>query len=169
MFDKATRQYFTLIFAIYLTALLGLSVVTATMKTPLGNQVAEAPQDSASRTTNSTPKRDTIVPKKIAPLGYKTDPEYVRSQARIWFHTHIDGYHEEWVCIDEIIHRESRWIPNLHNSQGSTAYGLGQVKDSHHYTKNKPILQFKVAIRYAIHKYGTMCAALQHHDEHGWY
>lgn len=169
MFDTSTRRIFMLILTMYLTYALGLSVVTATMKTPVGSQVAEAPLDSASRTTNSTPKRDTIVTKKTGPLGYKTNPEYVRSQARIWFHTHIDGYHAEWVCIDEIIYRESRWIPNLHNSQGSEAYGLGQVKGSHHYTKNKPLLQFKVALRYAIHRYGTMCKALAHHDEHGWY
>jgi len=169
MFDKPTRRYFTLTFAIYLTLLLGLSVVTATMKTPVGNQVAEAPKGSASLTTNSTPKQDTIVSKKIPPLGYKTEPEYVRSQARIWYHTHIDGYHTEWVCIDEIIHRESRWIPNLYNTQGSGAYGLGQVKGSDTYTKDKPLLQFKVAIRYAIHRYGTMCNALAHHNTHGWY
>jgi len=159
MFDNATRRYFTLTFAIYLTLLLGLSVVTATPETPLGSQVAEGPESSPSSTHNSTPKRDTIV----------SESELVRANARIWFHQNIDGYHNEWLCIDEIIHRESRWIPNLWNSQGSTAYGLGQVKGSHSYTHNKPLKQFKVAMKYTIHKYGTPCKALAHHDQHGWY
>lgn len=159
MFDKPTRRYFMLIFAIYLTALLGLSVVTATPKQSLGSQVAEGPEGSPSSSPHTTPKQDTIV----------SESDYVRAQARIWFHQNIDGYHKEWVCIDEIIHRESRWIPDLWNSQGSSAYGLGQLKESYPYTHGRPIKQFKAAIKYAIHRYGTLCNALHHHDQHGWY
>ena len=160
MFDKATRRYFTLIFAIYLTALLGLSVVTATKQESLGSQVAEGPEGSPSSSPHTTPKRDTIVSENIT-------PSTIRDQARIWFYKR--GYPLEWKCIDQVIWRESRWIPNQWNSQGSTAYGLGQVKGSHSYTANKPMKQFKVAVRYAIHKHGTLCKALKHHDTHGWY
>ena len=150
MYDKATRRFSVLVVAMYLTSVLGLSVVTATSETPAGSQVAEAPRGSASRTTNSTPKRDTIV---------STKPWYVRAEAKRWFHQNIDGYHAEWKCIDNIIHKESRWIPNLHNTQGSGAYGLGQVKNSAPYTKNKPLKQFKTAVKYAIGRYGTLCNA----------
>lgn len=160
MFDKPTRRYFTLTFAIYLTLLLGLSVVTATMKTPVGNQVAEAPKGSASLTTNSTPKQDTIV-------SEKGTPPTIRKHAKTWF-LKRSGM-REWGCISGIIYRESRWIPNLWNSQGSEAYGLGQVKGSHKYTANKPMKQFKVAVKYAITRYGTLCKAKQFHDQNGWY
>jgi hypothetical protein len=159
MFDNATRRYFTLTFAMYLTLLLGLSVVTAPTPTKTVGQVVASPEIAGLDAPHTSPKRDTIV----------SESELVRANARIWFHQNIDGYHNEWLCIDEIIYRESRWIPNLWNSQGSTAYGLGQVKGSHHYTHNKPLKQFKVAVRVAIHKHGTLCNALAHHDQHGWY
>lgn len=160
MSNDSTRRYFVLVLAMYLTYLLGLSVVTATYETSVGSQVVEALPDSASSTQHSTPKRDTIV---------STKPWYVRAEAKRWYHQNIDGYHAEWKCIDEIIHRESRWIPNLYNTQGSGAYGLGQVKGSDRYTKNKPLAQFKTALRYAIHKYGTLCNALEAHNKQGWY
>ena len=159
MFDKPTRRYFTLTFAIYLTLLLGLSVVTATPKQSLGSQVAEGPKGSPSSSPHTTPKRDTIV----------SESDYVRAQARIWFHQNIDGYHKEWVCIDEIIYRESRWIPNLYNTQGSGAYGLGQLKGSDKWTANKPLKQFKAAIKYGVGRYGTLCAGLDFHNQHGWW
>jgi len=159
MHNNATRRFATLILTMYLTYALGLSVVTTTLKQPAGSQVVAGQKESPASTKHSTPKRDTIV----------SESDYVRAQARIWFHQNIDGYHAEWICIDEIIHRESRWIPNLWNTQGSEAYGLGQVKGSYHYTHGRPIKQFKVAIKYAIHKYGTMCKALAAHDRQGWY
>ena len=159
MFDKPTRRYFTLTFAIYLTLLLGLSVVTAPTPSKTVGQVVASPKIAGQDAPHTTPKRDTIV----------SESELVRANARIWFHQNIDGYHTEWLCMDEIIHRESRWIPNLYNTQGSGAYGLGQVKGSDKYTKNKPLQQFKVALRYAIHKYGTPCNALTHHNQYGWY
>lgn len=159
---NSTRRFSVLTVAIYLTYLLGLSVVTSTPPTTLDRQVAEAPRDSASRTTNSTPKRDTIVSEKI------TKPT-LRDHAKMWLLINHDGYYSEWLCIDEIIHRESRWIPDLYNTQGSGAFGLGQVKGSDKYTKGKHLKQFKIAVRYAIHKYDTLCAALDHHNQHGWY
>jgi len=159
MYDKPTRRFAMLSLTMYLTLVIGLSLALITHEP----QRKSEPEGNSSQlvTTNSTPKR--------YPIALIQDPEYVRSQARIWFHQNIDGYHEEWLCIDEIIYRESRWIPNLYNTQGSGAYGLGQVKGSDKYTKNKPLLQFKVALRYAIHRYGTPCAALKEHNKQGWY
>ena len=94
-------------------------------------------------------------------------PSTVRDQAKLWMLQRI--HLEEWQCMDKIIHAESRWIPNLWNSQGSSAYGLGQVKGSHKYTADKPMKQFKVAVKYAIYRYGTLCRAWQAHQSQGWY
>ena len=159
MQDKSTHRFSVLIVAMYLTMALGLSVVTATVENTNSQQVAEAPQDSASSTHTPTPKRDTIVSEKPT----------IRDYAKTWMLINHDGHYSEWLCMDEIIHRESRWIPNLYNKQGSGAYGLGQVKGSDKYTKGKPLLQFKVALRYAIHKHGTPCNALDFHNDNGWY
>lgn len=161
MYDKPTRRFGVLILTMYLTLVIGLSAVTENQATETKNRDGGKPAGySLQLGTNTTPKRHSITKNKL-------HPEYVRSQARIWFlqREHLD----EWKCIDTIIHRESRWIPNLWNSQGSNAYGLGQVKESYPYTHNKPMKQFIRAVKYAIHKYGTMCKALTHHDQHGWY
>lgn len=94
-------------------------------------------------------------------------PSTVRDQAKLWMLQRI--HLEEWQCMDKIIYAESRWIPNLWNSQGSDAYGLGQVKGSHKYTAGKPMKQFKVAVKYAIARYGTLCRAWKAHQSKGWY
>jgi hypothetical protein len=94
-------------------------------------------------------------------------PSTVRDQAKLWMLQRI--HLEEWQCMDKIIHAESRWIPNLWNSQGSSAYGLGQVKGSHKYTADKPMKQFKVAVKYVIARYGTPCKGWSFHQKMGWY
>jgi hypothetical protein len=149
-----TRRPHMLIFAICLTYLLGLGVALIhaqpnTQSAPEGSALIDA--------QTPTPQRVTI-----AQNG--TD---LRQRAKRWLLQRI--HIEEWRCIDEVIYRESRWIPNLWNSQGSSAYGLGQVKGSYHYTKNKPMKQFKVAVRIAIHKHDTLCGMLDHHNKHGWW
>lgn len=161
MHNQATRRFFTLITLTYLTLVIGLSAVTESQAQQQSIQIGGKPEGySLQLGTNPTPKRHSITKNQL-------HPEYVRSQARIWFlqREHLD----EWECIDEIIHRESRWIPNLWNSQGSSAYGLGQVKESYPYTHNKPMKQFIRAVKYAIYRYGTMCAALDAHNRQGWY
>ena len=156
MYDKPTRRFAMLSLTMYLTLVIGLSLALITHEP----QKKSEPEGSSQLVTTNTP------PKRY-PIALTQDPEYVRSQARIWFlqREHLD----EWQCIDEIIHRESRWIPNLWNSQGSSAYGLGQVKESYPYTHNKPMKQFIRAVKYAIHRYGTMCKALDAHNRQGWY
>ena len=127
----------------------------------------ENPQDTVRRDGQGSVGETTIVryPQFRKPVD--NSPAYVRKQAKLWFlqREHLD----EWQCIDEIIYRESRWIPNLWNSSGSSAYGLGQVKESYPYTKNKPMKQFIRAIKYAIYRYGTLCNALEVHNRQGWY
>lgn len=155
-----TRRPEMLIIVLCLTYLLGLSVVLGNSNTKATQMVgvAEPLAFSSASTTNSTPKR--------YPITYAKAPT-VRQTAKVWLLQRI--HLQEWRCIDEIIHRESRWIPNLYNTQGSGAYGLGQVKGSDKYTANKPLKQFKVAVKYAIARYGTLCAAKRWHDTRGWY
>jgi hypothetical protein len=68
----------------------------------------------------------------------------------------------------KIIYRESRWNPNAYNP-ATNAYGLGQLIDSKHYTKNMPYKQINAAVKYIAHRYGTPTKAYQHHKKHGWY
>jgi hypothetical protein len=79
------------------------------------------------------------------------------------------GHLEDWKYIDYIIYKESRWIHSLWNSQGSSAYGLGQLKGSYEWTKNKPMKQFKKAIAYMLYRYGTFEEAYIFHKKNGWY
>jgi hypothetical protein len=96
-------------------------------------------------------------------------PPTIRDIAKTWFLIEVDGYYDEWKCMDKIIYAESRWIPDLWNSQGSEAYGLGQVKGSYDYTAGKPLKQFKVAVKYVIARYGTPCKGWSFHQKMGWY
>lgn len=155
--NNATRRYSMLIFVMYLTYTLGLSVVTATEYKETSTQVVAEPLKSSASTQHSTPKRDAIVS--------KNEPT-IRDIAKVWFLKRM--HHEEWLCIDEIIYRESRWTVNAQNPT-STAFGLGQVKNSRPYTFNKPMKQFIRAIKYAIYRYGTLCNALEAHNRQGWY
>ena len=156
MHNNATRRFFTLTVIMYLTLVLGFSAVTESQAQQQSIQIGGKPAGySLQPATTQTPKRHPIVSTK--------------KQARLWMLKKIDAPHSEWLCAKEIIHRESRWIPNLWNAQGSTAYGLGQVKGSYKYTKNKPLKQFKVALRYMIHKHDGACNSLDFHDDNGWY
>lgn len=128
---------------------------------------SESPQDRARRAAPGFVGETTIVPNPQFRKPVDNSPAYVRKQAKLWFlqREHLD----EWKCIDEIIYRESRWIHSIWNSSGSSAYGLGQLKNSYKWTKNKPLKQFKKATLYAIYRYGTLCNALEAHNKQGWY
>ena len=130
---------------------------------------SESPQDRARRAAPGFVGETTIVPNPQFRKPVDNSPKYVdniRLQAKLWFlqREHLD----EWKCIDEIIYRESRWTVNAQNPTTS-AFGLGQVKNSKPYTYNKPMKQFIRAIKYAIYRYGTLCNALEAHNRQGWY
>lgn len=142
----------------HLTRLIGFVLLAAVIT--ITGILADAKHPGSVSPTTQTPEAGMSIVKKSPPLSLK-------QKAKKWMLARTDK--KEWLCIKKIVHRESRWIPNLWNAQGSDAYGLGQVKGSYHYTKNKPFKQFVVAVRVAIHKHGTLCKALKHHDLHGWY
>lgn len=101
------------------------------------------------------------------PVPTVTEPLTIRQKAKAWTLQRIGK--REWKCADNIIERESRWIPNLWNSQGSSAYGLGQLKESYRWTKNKPMKQYIKAVEYMIYRYDTMCGAWRFWQRNGWY
>lgn len=149
----------------FLIYLLGLNAVITNTNTP---QVQSVQVVGESEGKKLAPDH-TNKPHGATPISQKEQARLAKKQAYLWWHKKIDAPHKEWICAKKIIHLESRWIPNLWNAQGSTAYGLGQVKGSFHYTKNKPLKQFKVAVRYMIHKHQTPCLALAFHNRNGWY
>lgn len=141
------------IVAIYLTMLLGY--------------VHNTPQQTLRPVTQAAQLKSAAPDTPPQGVAITYTQATLKQKAKRWLLQRI--HKAEWLCIKEVIYRESRWIPNLWNSQGSSAYGLGQVKGSYHYTKNKPMKQFKVAVRVAIHKHGTLCNTLKHHNQYGWW
>jgi hypothetical protein len=86
---------------------------------------------------------------------------YVREQVLIkgW-----DG--QQWMCIDELVNRESRW-DNTADNPTSSAYGLFQMLKT---PIGLPLeMQTERGIRYIKHRYDTPCEALQHHNQKNWY
>lgn len=148
------KQHRRVVRRVALIALLGYALGLALPNPNSAGGSEAGPLDSPALTQHTTPKADTYV-------------LTIRQRAKRWTLKRI--HLQEWRCMDEIIRRESRWIPDLHNTQGSGAFGLGQVKGSEHYTAGKHLKQYKVAVRYAIHKHGTLCNALRFHNSNGWY
>lgn len=75
----------------------------------------------------------------------------------------------EWVCLERLWHRESRWKYDARNPH-SGAYGIPQKMGtiSPDFAEN-PIVQIQWGINYIKHRYGTPCEALRFHLNNGWY
>ena len=86
---------------------------------------------------------------------------YVRNQSELkgW-----DG--QEWVCINELIDRESKWS-NVADNPKSSAYGLFQMLNTPTNLSVKE--QTERGLRYIEHRYDTPCKALRHHNRKNWY
>ena len=129
---------------------------------------SESPKDRARRVESSVVGETTILSYPQFRKSVDNSKELsIRAKAKLWITNR--GHLEDWKYIDYIIHKESRWIPNLWNQQGSTAYGLGQLKNSYKWTKNKPMKQFVKAIKYMLYRYDTFERAYKHHKAKGWY
>ena len=72
---------------------------------------------------------------------------------------------DEFYCIDELWHKESRWQPNAKNPH-SSAYGIPQILGMKEKNGMKQVL---IGLKYVKHRYGTPCKALAHHKAKGWY
>lgn len=72
---------------------------------------------------------------------------------------------DEFYCIDELWHKESRWQPNAKNPH-SSAYGIPQILGMKEKNGMKQVL---IGLKYVKHRYDTPCKALAHHKAKGWY
>jgi len=84
---------------------------------------------------------------------------------QITFHK-MDYSFKEFYCLDELLHKESRWNYKAKNPK-SSAFGLFQMIGN---KEQDPIKQIDKGLRYIEHRYsGSACKALAHHKLKGWY
>jgi hypothetical protein len=89
----------------------------------------------------------------------------VNTLKQITFHK-MDYNFEQFYCVDELIHLESRWNYKAKNPK-SSAFGLFQILKS---TEKDPIKQIDLGLKYLDRRYdGCACRALAHHKAKGWY
>lgn len=95
---------------------------------------------------------------------------YSPAVARSFVRIKVKGFgwsEDEWVCLDELIHKESSWDMTA-NNPNSSAYGLFQVLKTPEDSTLKQ--QVKRGIKYLDARHsGSACKALEHHDRKGWY
>lgn len=72
----------------------------------------------------------------------------------------------EWICLDELITRESEWLHDAANPN-SSAYGLFQMLRTPKGLSIKK--QTNRGLRYIESRYGTACKALEFHNKNGYY
>ena len=72
---------------------------------------------------------------------------------------------DEFYCIDELWHKESRWKPDAKNPM-SSAYGIPQLLKL---KERNGFKQIDIGLKYVKHRYQTPCKALAHHRLKGWY
>ena len=89
----------------------------------------------------------------------------VNTLKQITFHK-MDYSFKEFYCLDELLHKESRWNYKAKNPK-SSAFGLFQMIGN---KEQDPIKQIDKGLRYIEHRYsGSACKALAHHKIKGWY
>ena len=89
----------------------------------------------------------------------------VNTLKQITFHK-MDYSFKEFYCLDELLHKESRWNYKVKNPK-SSAFGLFQMIGN---KEQDPIKQIDKGLRYIEHRYsGSACKALAHHKLKGWY
>jgi len=72
---------------------------------------------------------------------------------------------DEYYCIEELWHKESRWSPTAKNAR-SSAYGIPQILNM---KEPNPFKQRDRGLRYIEHRHGTPCKALAFHNLKGYY
>jgi hypothetical protein len=73
---------------------------------------------------------------------------------------------DEYYCIEELWHKESRWSPTAKNAR-SSAYGIPQLLNM---KEPNPFKQIDRGLRYIEHRYsGSPCKALAFHNRKGYY
>ena len=72
---------------------------------------------------------------------------------------------DEFYCLDELYHHESRWNPKAKNG---SHYGIPQGR-SKYLLKANGYKQVEWGIKYNLNRYGSMCKALDHWRLKGWH
>ena len=72
---------------------------------------------------------------------------------------------DQYYCIEELWHKESRWSPTAKNAR-SSAYGIPQILNL---KEQNPFKQIDRGLRYIEHRHGTPCNALAFHNRKGYY
>jgi hypothetical protein len=89
----------------------------------------------------------------------------INTLKQITFHK-MNYSFKEFYCLDELLHKESRWNYKAKNPK-SSAFGLFQMIGN---KEQDPIKQIDKGLRYIEHRYsGSACKALAHHKLKGWY
>ena len=77
----------------------------------------------------------------------------------------------QWRCLDMLWTKESHFNPKAHNKK-TGAYGIAQFLPktwgSRKRTSNVKT-QVEYGLKYIDKRYGSPCAAWNHHRKHGWY
>lgn len=104
---------------------------------------------------------------EAAKPAVKHTPERFDPRAYVKRTARAAGYdRQQWRCLDEIIHRESRWNPKADNPD-STAFGLFQMLRLDPATDLAKMT--RLGLKYIHHRYGDACEALAFHNKNGWY
>ena len=72
---------------------------------------------------------------------------------------------DETYCLVELYHHESRFNPKARNG---SHYGIPQGRSKYLATVDGT-KQIDWGIKYNLHRYGSMCAALNHYKIKGWH
>jgi hypothetical protein len=115
-----------------------------------------------------------IIPLPVEAVIYEQPSVESRSHSpavtRSFVRVKVKGFgwsEDEWVCLDELIFRESRWDMSASNPK-SSAYGLFQVLKTPKDLTLKQQVNRGLKYLEARHS-GSACQALKHHDSKGWY
>lgn len=123
-----------------------------------------------------TPSQVSEAAPDLRPVASKTEPTKVprtpmaaRSHAKMVTREYW-GSGRQYACLDRLWTAESNWRPNAYNPRkvgGKNAGGIPQLLGLN--PKTSVEHQVKRGLRYIRSRYGTPCAAWQHHQRHGWY
>ena len=72
---------------------------------------------------------------------------------------------DQYYCIEQLWHKESRWSPTAKNAS-SSAFGIPQILKM---KETNPFRQIDLGLRYIEHRHKTPCQALAFHNRKGYY
>ena len=87
-----------------------------------------------------------------------------KNHYREWAFIQLNNINE-FYCLDELYHHESRWNPKAKNG---SHYGIPQGK-SKYLLRANGYKQVEWGIKYNFNRYGSMCKALDHWRLKGWH